>query len=64
MSLLLLVLLLPLIGSAFLLFIPNWNYKLIRSIALNTSIITVLQVFSTFLNESAIRNDKSRKSRN
>ena len=42
MSLLLLVLLLPLIGSAFLLFIPNWNYKLIRSVALNTSIITFL----------------------
>ena len=42
MSLLLLVLLLPLIGSAFLLFIPNWNSKLIRSVALNTSIITFL----------------------
>ena len=42
MSLLLLVLLLPLIGSALLLFIPNWNSKLIRSVALNTSIITFL----------------------
>ena len=42
MSLLLLVLVLPLIGSALLLFIPNWNYKLIRSVALNTSIITFL----------------------
>ena len=42
MSLLLLVLVLPLIGSALLLFIPNWNSKLILNIALNTSILTFL----------------------
>ncbi len=42
MSLLLLVLLLPLLGSICLLFIPNSNSKLIRSIALNFSVITFL----------------------
>ena len=42
MSLLLLVLVLPLLGSALLLFVPNWNSKLILNIALNTSILTFL----------------------
>ncbi len=46
MSLLLCVLLLPLIGAFFLLFIPSWNKKRIRSIALNFSIVNfILSLF-------------------
>ena len=42
MSLLLWVIFLPLIGVLVLVFIPSWNYKLIRSVALNISVITFL----------------------
>ena len=42
MSLLLWLLLLPLIGVFILAFIPSWNYKLIRSVALNISVLTFL----------------------
>jgi len=42
MSLLLWVIFLPLIGVLVLAFIPSWNYKLIRSVALNISVITFL----------------------
>lgn len=42
MTLLLLCFLLPLFGSLVLLFIPRWNLSLIRSIALNVSILTFI----------------------
>ena len=42
MTLLLLCFLLPLFGSLVLLFIPRWNLGLIRSIALNVSILTFI----------------------
>jgi proton-translocating NADH-quinone oxidoreductase chain M len=47
MSLLLCVLLLPLIGAFLLLFIPSWNKKRIRSLALNFSIANL--ILSLFL---------------
>jgi proton-translocating NADH-quinone oxidoreductase chain M len=42
MSLLLSVLLLPLVGAFLLLFIPSWNMKRIRSVALNFSIVNLM----------------------
>nr|YP_009733003.1 NADH dehydrogenase subunit 4 [Jaagichlorella roystonensis]QHU78299.1 NADH dehydrogenase subunit 4 [Jaagichlorella roystonensis] len=42
MSLLLIVLLLPLIGAAILLFIPSWNRRLIKVIGLSCSLITFM----------------------
>lgn len=42
MSLLLLILLLPLFGSLLLLLVPSWNTRLIRTIALNTSLLNFL----------------------
>ena len=42
MSLITTVLLLPLIGIFFLLFIPSWKSQLIKNVALNTSLITFL----------------------
>jgi proton-translocating NADH-quinone oxidoreductase chain M len=47
MSLLLCVLLFPLLGAFLLLFIPSWNKKRIRSVALNFSIVNL--VLSLFL---------------
>jgi proton-translocating NADH-quinone oxidoreductase chain M len=42
MSILLWIFFLPLVGCIFLLFIPSWNSRLIRRIALNFSVITFL----------------------
>src|SRR6476620_626734 len=42
MSLLFFVLILPLIGVIFLLFVPHWKTQLIRNIALNISLLTFL----------------------
>ena len=42
MSLLVIVLLLPLIGAAILLFIPSWNRRLIKVIGLSCSLITFM----------------------
>ena len=42
MTLLLFCLLFPLFGALVLLFVPSWNYKLIRSIALYISLETFL----------------------
>ncbi len=42
MSLLLFLIILPLLGSIFLFLVPNWNFRLIRNIALNVSLLNFL----------------------